>query len=167
MGELFGGRCAGQRGAEVTAPLDPIGCSLCVRVKALLSFLGSLLCFRHCKEDEEKGCVHTMQSEMRDVSKRIPPQSPSFLLSFSFHHFTLSHLSPLSENLSPSVKYVLETYFISLVLLSDLLNLSWLLKSPMCCCFFLRLLTYDRWNKTIGNSLLSCMINLWQLRSLN
>lgn len=122
--QLFGGKCAGQRGAEVTAPLDPLGCSLCVRVKALLSFLGSLLCFRHCKEDEEKGCVHTMQSEMRDVSKRIPPQSPSFLLSFSFHHFTLSHLSPLSENLSPSVKYVLETYFISLVLLSDLLNLS-------------------------------------------
>lgn len=89
------------------SPLDPIGCSLYVWLKPLLPFLGSLLCFivQTLQTGSGKGCVHTMESEMRDVSKRLSPQSP-FLLSFSVCHFTLSHFSPLSDNLSPSEDYV-------------------------------------------------------------
>lgn len=35
-----------REGQRSLSPLDPIGCSLCVRGKPLLPLLGSLLCFR-------------------------------------------------------------------------------------------------------------------------
>lgn len=92
---------------------------------------------RHSKADQEKGCVCYYSKWNRGHFEEDPSSISSFppLFNVSFHCFTQIPLSPLSDPLSPAEEYVLEIYLISLALLSDLLELFWLVKSTMCCRF--------------------------------